>query len=538
MLPAQAGASADAPSALHAYARARLAEGYVAQQAAIDSYRSALTRDPTSVEIAGRAYAQAVEGGDRALALRSARLLDAQGLLPRDGTLLLIDAALETRDWTGARALADRLVTEGNFAFLAPVLRSWIAYGEGRDEVPVVDPNDRFAALARRYVDEHMAFEALARGDVRAASPFVLSALAQRSADGPIMRIAFATRLAAQGGKAEALALLPAGDSIYTRARTLIQRGKDRRAHAAALTPRQGFARLLARLATDLSSEGTGSVLGMRLARLATFADARSPETLLVAVRLLTQNDRAEPAIDLARSVPQDGPYGLLAQIMLVEALAADDQKGEALELARTMAAAPDADTDRYVKLGQLLADSDDYAGAAQAFRDAQKRYPGPTPPWTLFLFEGSALEQAGRWDESLVALNRAAALAPQEPVVLNYLGYAQIERRLNIQAALALLSRASALRPQDPAITDSLGWAKFLTGDVQGAISILERAAMGAPTDPTINEHLGDALWAAGRRVEARYAWRAAAVFADGKVAERLQAKTREGMKPEYAAP
>lgn len=76
------------------------------------------------------------------------------------------------------------------------------------------------------------------------------------------------------------------------------------------------------------------------------------------------------------------------------------------------------------------------------------------------------------------------------------------------------------------------------MTGDVKGAVPVLERAAAGAPGDATINEHLGDALWTAGRRYEARYAWRAAAVFAEGDVANRLDAKAREGLKPEYAAP
>ena len=75
------------------------------------------------------------------------------------------------------------------------------------------------------------------------------------------------------------------------------------------------------------------------------------------------------------------------------------------------------------------------------------------------------------------------------------------------------------------------------MTGDIDAAVPVLERAAAGAPSDATINEHLGDALWAAGRRYEARYAWRAAAIFAEGETARRLAAKTREGMKPEYAA-
>jgi len=100
------------------------------------------------------------------------------------------------------------------------------------------------------------------------------------------------------------------------------------------------------------------------------------------------------------------------------------------------------------------------------------------------------------------------------------------------------LLKKASALKPQDASITDSLGWAQFVTGNVREAVPVLERAAAAAPTDSTINEHLGDALWVAGRRYEARYAWAAASVFAEGDVAERLAAKRKEGMKPEYAAP
>ncbi len=121
---------------------------------------------------------------------------------------------------------------------------------------------------------------------------------------------------------------------------------------------------------------------------------------------------------------------------------------------------------------------------------------------------------------------------------MLNYLGYAQVERRQNVPAALELLKKASALKPDDPSITDSLGWAHFVTGDMETAVPVLERAAEGAPADVTINEHLGDALWAAGRRYEARYAWRAAAVFAEGEVAARLHAKAKTGMTPEYVAP
>ena len=111
-------------------------------------------------------------------------------------------------------------------------------------------------------------------------------------------------------------------------------------------------------------------------------------------------------------------------------------------------------------------------------------------------------------------------------PAVLNYLGYAQLERRENLEEAEKLILRASQLRPKDSAITDSLGWVYYVRGNLPKAIETLERAVQGQPDEPTINEHLGDAYWAAGRRIDARYAWRAALLGADAPGSERLRGK------------
>lgn len=537
--PAVAGASVDPDSALHAYARARLADGDGALQTAVASYRAAMALDPDSIAIARRSYAQAIESGDQALAMRAAAILDAQAILPRDGTLLRIADALERKDWGGARSLTGKMVEEGNFAFLAPILNSWIAWGEGSDATPEVGDKTPFADLARRYLDEHVALQAIAKGDLATAAPAIGRALALRGgSDGAALRLSFASQLTARGFKDEALTLLPDGVANFATARTDILRGKYDKGRRALLTPAQGYARLLSRLAADIASDDAGVPLGMRLARIATFADPRSPEGHIVAARLLTA--AGHPAFGMAEAakVPADGWYGVLAQVEMVNARAEAGDRSGAIALARTLAEAPGAEPARQVQLGRILADAQDFAGAAAAFQAAQAAYTPNTVPWSLLLFEGSALEQGQRWDAARAVLERAAKLAPNEPVILNYLGYAQIERRQNVEAALALLQRASALKPQDASITDSLGWAQYVTGDVRAAVPVLERAAAGAPDDPTINEHLGDALWSAGRRYEARYAWNAAAVFAEGDVAARLAAKSREGLKPEYAAP
>lgn len=524
-------------SALHAYARGRLADDDGASGLAVRSYRAALDAEPESLAVARRSYSQALLSGDMVLARRSAQLLDRQGLLPRDGTLLFLCEAFVRKDWPAARRLTDRMIGEGNFSFLAPVILSWIAVGEGRREPPVVDGKDRFASLGQRYVDEHAAVQALADGNVREAEAAINRVLALRSGGVAPLRLAFAAQFANRGARQQALALLPDADADYTRAKQDVTRGRIPTPPKRADAPGHGLGRLLARLATDISSDSSTRVLGIRLARMAVFVEPKDAGNHLALAQLLVQAGFWQEGATEARKISSDSWFGSLAQSVLVDALSGAGDREVAIKLATSLSQEPEADAERHVRLGRLLAQAKQFTRAAEAFRTAQGRYAADAVPWALLLFEGSALEQAGHWDEGRTVLERAVRMAPDEPVVLNYLGYAQVERRQNVDAALQLLKKASALKPDDPAIADSLGWAQFVTGDIEAAVPVLERAAEGAPADVTINEHLGDALWAAGRRYEARYAWRAASVFAEGAVAERLQAKNKEGMKPEYAA-
>ena len=538
LLASPAGASVDRSSALHAYARGRLADSDGANEAALRNYRDALAGDSGSVEVARRSYLNGLISGDMALALQSATLLDSRGVLPRDGTLLFLGDALARSDWKSARRFAERVRTEENFGFLIPIVLSWISVGEGKAIPPEIDSADRFASLARRYIDEHIALQALGRGDIAAAGPAINRALGLRTVDLAEMRLTFAAQLAARGRRTEALALLPEGKADYAIARADIAHGRGGGKAGRALTPVQGFARLLTRLASDISSDDSTRMLAIRLARIASFVNPAGADNRLILAQLLTVAGHGGQAVSELSKVAESGWFGTLRQTALVNAWAASDDSPAAISLARRLAQEPGADVERLVRLGQLLARAKEFSDAADAFRVAEARYAADDVPWALLLMRGSALEQAGRWEEARAVLERAAKIAPNEPAVLNYLGYAQVERRQNVPAALELLKKASALKPEDASITDSLGWAHFVTGDVEAAVPVLERAAEGAPGDVTINEHLGDALWATGRRFEARYAWRAAAVFAEGDVATRLQAKTKLGMKPEYAAP
>jgi Flp pilus assembly protein TadD len=128
--------------------------------------------------------------------------------------------------------------------------------------------------------------------------------------------------------------------------------------------------------------------------------------------------------------------------------------------------------------------------------------------------------------------------MAPEQPLLLNFLGYAQLERGENMDAAEAMIRKASDLAPDDASITDSLGWAEFKRGKVDEAIATLQRAAEKDPDQAEIQEHLGDALYKNGRRMEARFAWNASLVTAEDDVATRVKAKLASGLTTANAAP
>jgi Flp pilus assembly protein TadD len=157
---------------------------------------------------------------------------------------------------------------------------------------------------------------------------------------------------------------------------------------------------------------------------------------------------------------------------------------------------------------------------------------------WPLYLGRASALLDADRWPESRSVLEAALKIAPDEPLILNFLGYSKLERGEDLDGAEAMIRKASATAPDNGSIIDSLGWALFKRGKMDEAIALLRKAALTSPAESEIHEHLGDALYAAGRRYEARFAWSAALVTAEAETDARLKAKLDGGLLNATAAP
>jgi Flp pilus assembly protein TadD len=160
-------------------------------------------------------------------------------------------------------------------------------------------------------------------------------------------------------------------------------------------------------------------------------------------------------------------------------------------------------------------------------------RAPAPTD-WLAYYNRGICYERAHQWTKAEADFRHALALSPDEPFVLNYLGYSWADMGQNLTQARGMIEKAAQRRPNDGAIVDSLGWVMFRQGQLADAVSTLERAVELEPQDASINGHLGDAYWAAGRKLEATYQWRRALTFnPEPDDVAKLEAKLQGGRPP-----
>ena len=164
---------------------------------------------------------------------------------------------------------------------------------------------------------------------------------------------------------------------------------------------------------------------------------------------------------------------------------------------------------DALVTLGDIYRRRMKYQDAANAFNAAKKRVTVfKERHWQLLYWNAAAHERLKKWPVAERDFLKALELRPDEPTILNYLGYSWVEQGKNLDRARRMIENAVRQMPQAGYIVDSLGWVQYRLGDIAGAVKNLERAVLLSPGDPTINEHLGDAYWKAGRKLEARFQW------------------------------
>lgn len=529
------------------------AGSYLAGRAAIDAgdlrtaaeeYEHALAADPDDIELRRQVFALLLASGefDRALAA-------AQSLAEVDGgsdeAVLFVALDHARRGENGqARDLLDKVGQEGLTGTVQPILLAWAQFGAGERRAAMAAlarPDtraglDRLRAYHRAVMlglDDHPreGLDAL-----RAAFPDLATAPARVIRTAVDLQLALGDRAAADETVARARAAEPDDRQLEWLA-AAVARGRD--GIAPVNDPPSGMSDALTGVAEALTSQN-GNAQAMVFARAASYLTPQDGETWLLIARIALDQNNPTEALQALDRVGADGPVAWPAGLVRARALQDLKRTDEAAKLLQAMAdQAPDR-ADALVALGDLQRGEDQFAAAEVAYTQALQRLPEiDRRNWRLLYARGICFERTQRWPEAEADLLKALELEPDQPFVLNYLGYSWVDKGLNLDRAKAMLHRAVELKPDDGYIVDSLGWAYFRLGENDKAVTYLERAVELEPGDPVINDHLGDAYWRAGRTREARYQWQRALTFApEPDAAAIIQGKLVKGLGDGAAKP
>lgn len=445
--------------------------------------------------------------------------------------MLLGDEAARTGDWEGAAQRFHALPQDGFTRLLRPFLIAWAEQGAGRTDAALAGLEPMLTQPQYRGVYAlHAALIADLAGRTADAARFYR--IAETDYGTPTLRLAqilggFDAR---QGHEAQALQTLNATAQempIMAIALPAIAASLHQRLVPSALAGMaEAYLGLAAALRQDNEDQLATVLLRLALGLRPDFAAAR-----LVLADILEGEHQPDRAIAALAPVRADDPLAAVAQMRQAELEASAGQADEALRQLQVLSKSYPDSTLPDAEAGDILRVKGDFAGAATAYSRAIDRIGTASEhDWPLFYDRGVAYEQSNRWPLAEADFQRALQIEPNQPVVLNYLGYSWADRDEHLNEARKMIEEAVHQQPDDGAMVDSLGWVMLRQGDTDGAVRTLERASELMPEDSTINGHLGDAYWAAGRKVEATYQWRRALTLnplpAD---AAKLQAKLHE---------
>ncbi|MHB9878462.1 tetratricopeptide repeat protein [Pacificimonas sp. ICDLI1SI03] len=494
------------------YVQGRYAAATGELEQAADLYEGALGYAPEDPYLLKRTFDLAVEAGDEKLAVGVARRLVDEAPFDSAVAMLLTADALQRKDWDDLNSRLDGLASSGFGSLVAPIARAWALEARSKEK----DARAALAGaspegLAESYWVEHRGHVALATGKEEEAIAAYQPLIEGDEGANVRIRLALAEALQKDGQDAEAKVVLDAAldHPDVLAARKLLADGKKLR--FAPQDAREGVATMLLRIAADLSNQRTVPI-ALTFARIATWLAPDNSTAWLMTSQLLARSEELAPALAAARQIDDEDPSAGMARGQEAALLSGLDRKPEALQMLELAASAPGATARDHMLLGDAYQDADRFDDALVAYRTAQTMpIESDDVRWQLFFLIGAAEEQRGDWQAAEVALRQALAIAPDEAITLNYLGYTLLDRGMKMDEAVAMIEEAHRLEPNDGHITDSLGWAQYRVGDYEKAVATLEEAIRSVPGDATINDHLGDAYWQVGRRIEARFRWQAA---------------------------
>lgn len=500
-----------------AYLAARQASGSADYTNAATYYTEALVRDPGNPVLLENALLAQIGLGSIDRALPIARILKQSGSSSQIADLVLLADQLKREAYDEVEA--DFAAGRDLGPLLTGLVKSWADLGQGRanDALAGFDTLSKGAGLTS-FAMYHKALALASAGDFEGADQIFSG-----TAVGPITLdrrgiVAQVEVLSQLERNQDAIDLI---DSAYVVELDPGMKNLRGRLVAGEVLPfdiartaQEGEAEAFLSLAAALSGDAEDEIT-LIYARIADHLRPDNADAILLTGDILTHQMQYDLATQAFNRIASDSPAFVQAEMGRADALSRAGKKDAALEVMQQLAKGHPEAPLVLVTLGDMLRSQERYTDAITAYDQAIAGLGEPSARhWVVYYTRGIAHERTGNMQQAESDMRLALKLNPDQPQVLNYLGYSFVDSNRNLDEALAMIEKAVAALPDDGYIVDSLGWALYRLGRTAEALAPMEHAVELEAVDPILNDHLGDVYWAVGRKLEAEFQWHRALSF------------------------
>ena len=529
-------------SASGSYLAARHAGQQRDGAAAAAYYRAALKRDPSNGELLDRAFLSSLVDGDVDEAVKFAERVAQADKSDRVARLVLGVNSLKRKQYVSARRDLAQSIRGPITDLTATLLSAWgnLGVNDSKGAIAAIDhlAGPEWYAI---FKDLHAGLIYDVAGNQKEAGKRLERAY---KLDSTALRVvqAYGSWVSRNRSPKEAQTVFETFEKALPR-HPLVVEAMDKLKAGEKLPPlvanvQAGAAEALYGLGASLGRRG-GEDLGLVYLQLSLFLSPNHPLALLSLADLYEALKKPELAIKIYDRVPTNSPLHRNAAIQMAANLDSLDRADEAQKHLEALIKQNPDDLETVMALGNVLRGHKKFAECANVYSKGASAIQKPEKSnWVVFYFRGICYERSKQWAKAEADLTKALELFPDQPHVLNYLGYSWIDQGIKLDEGMAMIKKAVQQRPDDGYIVDSLGWAYYRVGNYEEATKQLERAIELKPEDPTINDHLGDAYWRVGRVLEARFQWaHARDLKPDAEDLPKIEEKLKEGLPDETSS-
>jgi tetratricopeptide (TPR) repeat protein len=499
-------------------------------------YLNVLKSDPRNPDLLSRAFLSVLTDGDLDEAGKLADRLLQVDRSDRIARLVIGVRALKQKQYAVARQNLAQSVRGPVTDLTATLLSAWALYGTG-DTRLAIDTLDRLTGpdWYGIFKDLHAGMILdLANNRKEAGKRYERAYKADPTALRTVE--AFARHLSRTGSREEALKVYQQFSKVNPDHPLIVEETKDvsagEKLPLLVDSPQYGAAEALYGLGASIGRRG-GEDLALVYLQLALYLEPNHVMALLSLADLYESLKKPDLAIKIYDRIPPSSPLRRNAEIQVAADLDSLDRTDEAKKRLEKLITERPKDTEAILALGNILRSRKDFAGCGDVYGKAIATIAKPEKAnWVMFYFRGICYERSKQWPLAEADLKKALELYPDQPLVLNYLGYSWVDQGTKLDEGMNMIRRAVEQRPDDGYIVDSLGWAYYRIGNYDEAVKNLERAVELKPDDPTINDHLGDAYWRVGRVLEAHFQWsHARDLHPEPEELPKIEAKLKNGL-------